>query len=130
MSSPAAFDTSAMVALYAREPEAASIEARIRVGGPFFVAAPTLVELRLVLAGRFGKDGLVESESLRQRIGFTVVPFTQTHADAAFEAWLRYGKGRHPAALNFGDCVSYAAAKIARAELIYVGGDFALTDLA
>ena len=119
-----------MVAIYAQEPAATRVVARLRTGGPFLVGAPTLVELRLVLAGRFGKDGVAEAEALRRRVGFTVLAFTEQHADAAHDAWLRYGKGRHPAALNYGDCVAYAIAKVAQAELVYVGDDFAQTDLA
>ena len=70
------------------------------------MAAPSLVELRLVLSGRFGRDGKLESESLRRKIGFIVLTFTELHAEIAYEVWLRYGKGRHSAALNFGDCLS------------------------
>ena len=130
MSRSAVLDASAVVAIYANEPAATEVEARLREGCPFYMAAPTLVELRLVLSGRFGKDGKLESEAIRDQIGFMVIPFTEVHAEVAHEAWLRYGKGRHPAALNFGDCLSYAAAKVAGAELIYVGDDFARTDLA
>ncbi len=57
------------------------------------------------------------------------MPFDESQARLAHEAYLRYGKGRHPAALNFGDCLSYAAAKSRVARLLYVGGDFSQTDL-
>ena len=127
---PAAFDTSALIALLLDEPEADRIEARIEAGGPFFVGVPTLLELRLVLAGRLGRDAVADVTAARERIGFAIVPFTEAHAALAFEAWSRYGKGRHRAGLNLGDCMAYAAAKIARAELVYVGEDFAQTDLA
>ena len=58
-----------------------------------------------------------------------VIPFTQAHYSAAHQAWLNYGKGRHPAALNFGDCAAYATALLAREPLLCTGGDFAQTDL-
>jgi ribonuclease VapC len=61
--------------------------------------------------------------------GIDIEHFTSEHAAAACEAFLRYGKGRHPAGLNFGDCMSYAVAKLSRMPLLYVGGDFAKTDV-
>jgi ribonuclease VapC len=59
----------------------------------------------------------------------SVVPFTEKHSSSAFAGYLQYGKGRHPAALNCGDCLSYAAAKVSAQPLLFVGGDFAQTDL-
>ncbi len=126
----AVFDTSALVALIRGEPEAEQIIQRIEQGGVFYVASPTILELQLVLSGRPGRDALADVKAAKERIGFTVVPFTEAHTDAAFTAWQRYGKGRHPAALNLGDCMSYAVAKVAQAELVYVGDDFSRTDLA
>ena len=58
-----------------------------------------------------------------------MVPFGELHFGAAVEAWLRFGKGRHPAALNFGDCMSYAVAKVANTPLLFVGEDFPQTDI-
>jgi len=59
-----------------------------------------------------------------------VVPFGESHYSAAVDAWLRYGKRKHPAALNFGDCLSYAVARLADEPLLFVGDDFARTDIA
>ena len=59
-----------------------------------------------------------------------IVPFGESHYGAAVEAWLRLGKGKHPAALNFGDCLSYAVARLAHEPLLFVGGDFSQTDIA
>ena len=126
----AAFDTSGIIALLLDEPAAERIDRRLAEGGAFFVGAPTLLELRIVLSGRLGRDSTADLAIARERIGFSVVAFTELHSQIAFEAWMRYGKGRHPAGLNMGDCLSYAAAKVAGAELIYVGDDFAQTDLA
>jgi len=62
-------------------------------------------------------------------IGAEIVPFTEEHYDVAVSAFLRYGKGRHPAALNFGDCVSYALARASGLPLLYTGTDFSKTDI-
>lgn len=126
----AVLDTSAAVAVIVGDAGRERMIERLEAGGPFYIAAPTLVELRLVLAGRFGRDANADIARFRTEIGLTVIPFGEFHAVAAFEAWSRYGKGRHPASLNLGDCMAYAAAKVAQAELIYVGDDFAQTDLA
>jgi ribonuclease VapC len=59
----------------------------------------------------------------------TVLPFDDEHADVAGEAAVRFGKGRHPAKLNYGDCMTYATAQIAHEPLLYIGNDFAQTDI-
>jgi len=66
---------------------------------------------------------------LLRSIGAEIVPFTEEHYDAAVSAFLRYGKGRHPAGLNFGDCMSYAFARVSGLPLLYVGTDFSKTDI-
>ena len=129
-SRPAVIDTSAAVAVIVGESTRARLVERLEAKGPFYMIAPSLVELSLVLAGRFGRDADVDVARFKIETGLTVLTFTELHATTAFEAWMRYGKGRHPAGLNMGDCLSYAAAKVAGAELIYVGEDFAQTDLA
>ena len=67
--------------------------------------------------------------SLLSELDIEIVPFGEDHASTALSAWLRYGKGRHPAGLNFGDCISYACAKRAGTTLLYVGADFGKTDI-
>jgi len=64
-----------------------------------------------------------------RRLAVQLVPFTAEHSDAAIDAFVRYGKGRHPAALNFGDCQSYAVAVVAGMPLLFTGNDFARTDI-
>jgi ribonuclease VapC len=93
------------------------------------VGAPTLLETGFVLCGRLGEQGpALLNRFVRQR-GMLTVPFTADHWPVALEAFLRYGKGRHPARLNFGDCLTYAVAKLAGEPLLCIGNDFAQTDL-
>lgn len=94
------------------------------------IGAPSLLEAILVISGRAGRD---RSEDVRQFVrdlGLVVIPFEEEHARVAAEAFARFGKGRHRAALNFGDCMSYAVAKLAAQPLLCTGGDFRKTDLA
>jgi len=122
-------DSSALVALAFREPgwerllEALGGAARVGIG------APTLVEATIVLSARLERDarGMVGRFLLEGDVG--VIPFTDAHFGTALEAWLRYGRGRHPAALNFGDCLAYATARLADQPLLYQGDDFARTDI-
>jgi ribonuclease VapC len=93
------------------------------------IGAPTLVESLIVLTARLGGDPLPAVKELLLALGTDVIPFTEDHTYLALKAYLKYGKGRHPAALNYGDCMSYAIATLAREPLLYLGGDFAKTDL-
>lgn len=93
------------------------------------IAAPTLVETAIVLSARMGSDVRSLLTRFLHEAGVVLIPFGDSHYSTAVEAWLRYGKGRHPARLNFGDCLTYAAAKLANQPLLCVGDDFAKTDL-
>jgi ribonuclease VapC len=93
------------------------------------IGAPTLLETTMVLSARTGRDARREiARSLRQ-LQIQVIPFTEEHFEVAVDAFHRYGKGRHPAGLNFGDCMSYAVAAVSGLPLLYVGNDFAQTDI-
>ena len=124
-------DSSAVVAIALREPAwerlVAAVAAEPRGVG---IGAPTLVETTIVLSARLGRDarGLVGRLLLEGDIA--VVPFTDVHFGTATEAWLRYGRGRHPAGLNFGDCLAYATARLADEPLLFTGDDFARTGVA
>ena len=83
----------------------------------------------MVMELRFGDRGGREVDSLIDDIGASVIPFDLAQARVARDAFHRFGRGRHPAALNFGDCLSYAAAKTLGAPLLFKGNDFALTDI-
>lgn len=122
-------DTSALVALVLREPGHERIEAVLAAAEGTAIGAPALVELGIVLSVRLGRDARPVVSRLLKEASIVVLPFTEAHHSAAMSAWLRFGKGRHPAALNYGDCLSYAAAKVAGQPLLCVGEDFRRTDV-
>ena len=122
-------DSSAVIALVLREPEAGRIEAALLGPGRARLPAPAYVECCLVLGGRYGDAGVARLDAFILQYRLTFVHFTEAHAALARDAFLRYGKGRHPAALNFGDCMSYAVAKVERLPLLWVGEDFGRTDV-
>ncbi|HTS01784.1 MAG TPA: type II toxin-antitoxin system VapC family toxin [Thermoanaerobaculia bacterium] len=93
------------------------------------IGAPSLLETVLVISGRAGRDRSEDVERFVRDLGIVVIPFEEVHARAAAEAFARFGKGRHRAALNFGDCMSYAIAKLAGQPLLCTGTDFSKTDL-
>jgi ribonuclease VapC len=94
------------------------------------IGAPTLLETAMVLSFFTRQDARLALMTALRRLRVEVVPFSEEHYDVAAEAFLRYGKGRHPAGLNFGDCMSYAVAAMSGLPLLYAGEDFALTDIA
>lgn len=122
-------DSSAVVALVMREPEWRTIEEKIGDAKELGIAAPTLLETGIVLSARCGKDMRTVLARLVGEIGMEIVPFGRDHYSVAVGAWLDFGKGRHAAALNFGDCISYATANVAQQPLLCTGGDFGLTDI-
>jgi ribonuclease VapC len=81
------------------------------------------------LSARLKSDARALLARFLSEASIAVVPFGESHYGVAVEAWLRFGKGRHPAALNFGDCLSYAVASLADEPLLFMGGDFARTDI-
>jgi ribonuclease VapC len=122
-------DTSAIVAILAREPVADRLVQAVETDHTRLVSAATVVEVSLVVLGRYGEAGETQLDRLLRTIGAEVVPVGDEQVALARDAALRYGRGRHPAALNFGDCFSYALA-IARGEaLLFVGDDFEKTDV-
>jgi ribonuclease VapC len=122
-------DSSALIAILFAEPGHLDLVDRILVAESVRVAAPTLVETSMVLAGRRRTSVVSDVDALVQELGITVVPFGEPEWHAAVEAFLRFGRGRHAAALNFGDCLAYAAAVVANDSLLFVGDDFRLTDV-
>lgn len=123
-------DTSAILALIFGEPDRDEFISKVGRASSVGVGAPTLVESAIVLAARLGEEGPRHLERLVERAGVVVIPFESSHWAIAAEAWLRYGRGRHPAALNFGDCLAYATARLADRPLLCKGDDFPQTDLA
>ena len=121
-----AVDTSALMAILRKELQGEACEAALKVDGPIFISAATLTEC-LIVARR--KGALPGMKILLERLGLTVLDVTPEVALAAAEAYGRWGKGFHEAALNYGDCFSYVVAKSQGCPLLYVGDDFAQTDV-
>ncbi|MBM3817534.1 MAG: type II toxin-antitoxin system VapC family toxin [Acidimicrobiia bacterium] len=123
-------DSSALVAILFAEPGYLELVDRILDADHVRIGAPTLVEATLVFAGRRRSSATGEVEQLVRELGVTVVPFGEAECRVATTAFLKFGRGRHPAALNFGDCFAYATARQGGDTLLYVGEDFARTDIA
>lgn len=122
-------DSSVLVAILRDEPDRpAFIDAIVDHGEPC-ISAATYVEASMVMELRFGDRGGREIDTLLDDVDIATIPFDQAQAKLAREAFRRFGKGRHRAALNFGDCFAYALAKTLDAPLLFKGDDFALTDL-
>jgi ribonuclease VapC len=122
-------DTSAVVAILRMEREAARLAEAIEADANRLMSAATLVETGLVIESRYGAAGGRELDVLIAKAGLSIEPVTAEQADIAREAWRRYGKGRHSAALNFGDCFSYALSRTTGEPLLFKGGDFTQTDV-
>ena len=122
-------DSSALITVLFAEPGYLDLVDRILAADHVRIGAPTLVETSLVFAGRRRARGAGEVEELVKEMGITVVPFGEAEWRVAVEAFARFGRGQHRAALNFGDCLAYASAAAAGDALLYVGDDFAHTDI-
>ncbi|MEO7652445.1 MAG: type II toxin-antitoxin system VapC family toxin [Bryobacteraceae bacterium] len=122
-------DTSAIVAILLREPGFEGLLGKIEQAPVVAVGTPTLTECSMVLSSRLRVDARLVIRSVLMRINARVIPFTEEHFDAAADAFLRFGRGRHPAALNFGDCLSYAMASVSGLPLLYTGNGFSRTDI-
>ena len=123
-------DSSALLAIVFREPGHEAIVDRLIRADATAAGAPTLAETGIVLSARLGAaaDGLLER--LLDEFGIQEIPFGEIHWREAVDAYRRYGRGRHPANLNFGDCLTYATARLSGEPLLYTGEDFGRTDLA
>jgi ribonuclease VapC len=122
-------DSSALIAILFGEHGHLDLIDRILAADHVRVGAPTLVETSLVFAGRRRTTAVGELEALLRELDVTVVPFGEREWRAAVEAFLRYGRGRHKAALTLGDCLAYGTADAADDALLFVGDDFAQTDI-
>lgn len=124
-------DSSALIAICRNEPEATRFSHLIVNSPRSLIAAPNLLEVSLVIEG-LSRDAIKAGGALDVIIAdlaLEVAPFDAQTLVLAQDAFRRYGKGRHPAKLNFGDCISYATAKYYRRPLLYKGAKFALTDV-
>ena len=129
-------DSSALLAVLFSEPGYLSLVDQMLEAEVLRVGVPTLVETSLVFESRRGRLSRSartkrhdDVQELVNELGVTVVPFGESEWHRAVEAFERYGRGRHKAGLNFGDCLAYAAAAVAGDSLLYVGDDFKHTDL-
>src|SRR5689334_8099642 len=122
-------DTSAILAILQQEPEAVEFAQKIEVATTRLVSAGTILEASLLVERRCGKAGTSERDNFILRGAFELVPFDAAQASIAREAYRRFGKGRHAAGLNFGDCFSYALAKAQGEPLLFKGDDFSRTDI-
>lgn len=122
-------DTSAIVAIALNEPDAAELEVRIADDPVRLMSTATVLEATIVLETRMGDAGGREFDLWLLKIGAEIVSVDVDQVDAARRAWRRYGKGRHAAALNYGDCLSYALALTRGEPLLFKGEDFAWTDV-
>jgi ribonuclease VapC len=123
-------DSSAIVAIFFQEPGYEELVQKLARPVQRGIGAPTLVESGIVLSARLGQDLRGTLARFIEEANLAVIPFTEAHYGIAVGAWVKYGKGRHPAALNFGDCLAYAVAKVAEMPLLSVGVDFPQTDIA
>jgi ribonuclease VapC len=121
-----AIDTSALMAIVLHEPESDACISALEAEESVLISAGTLAEVLIVAARR---NITQEIASLIECLGFQIVSVTAASARRISEAYQRWGKGVHPAGLNFGDCFAYEVAKTHGCRLLYVGGDFAKTDI-
>jgi ribonuclease VapC len=122
-------DSSAVVAVVFQEPGHEDLVDRIAAADEVAIGAPTLAEAAIVVSARLGTDARPLLSRLLAEGAFETIPFGEAHFGVAVGAWLRFGRGRHPARLNFGDCLAYATAVVADRPLLCVGEDFRRTDL-
>lgn len=122
-------DTSALAAIFFHEPEREAFRNAIIAASSRLISAATVLEAGMVIEGRRGGGAGREFDLFVVRAQIQIVPIDAELADLARSAWRKYGKGRHPAGLNFGDCFSYALAKSSGEPLLAKGADFARTDV-
>ncbi|MEA2776645.1 MAG: ribonuclease VapC [Acetobacteraceae bacterium] len=123
-------DTSAVVAILRNEPEKDGFVDAILAAAPRFMSAVSLQEAGMVAAGRFGDDAILQLlDALLVRLDVEIVAHDAALARIAWEAFLRFGRGRHPARLNFGNCAAYALARANDLPLLFKGDGFAKTDI-
>jgi ribonuclease VapC len=122
-------DTSALLAILQDEAERRSFNEAIEAADSRRLSAASFVEASIVIDARFGAEGLRSLDRFIELAGIEIVPVDVEQARTAREAYLRFGKGRHRAALNFGDCFSYALATSLREPLLFKGSDFGHTDV-
>jgi len=122
-------DTSALVAILLREPDANRFDRSLAEAPVRLMSAVTRVELSFVIEGRKREAGRADVERFLNDVHIEIAAVTPQQAEIAIEAFRRFGRGRHRAALNIGDCFSYALAKAIDHPLLFKGDDFIHTDI-
>jgi ribonuclease VapC len=122
-------DSSAIAAIFFAEPERDGFLAQIEQAESRLISAVTVVEVGIVLETRLGDTGARELDLFLQAFHLEIVPVDAKLSEAARSAWRQFGKGRHPAALNLGDCFAYALAHVTGEPLLAKGGDFSRTNI-
>jgi ribonuclease VapC len=122
-------DTSALLAALFGEPQRDAVLVALAEADAVLLSSCCLLEATIVAQSRLGPEGQAELERLLDAFGVEISTFTADQATVAGDTWRRFGKGRHPAALNIIDCCSYALARAARLPLLAIGHDFARTDI-
>jgi len=123
-------DSSAALAILLQEPAAFELARKIKADPVRLISAANALETAMVIEHRKGPIGARALDRLVQEVDIDIVAMTREHFGLAREAWRRYGKGRHPAGLNICDCLAYALAKATGEPLLFIGADFARTDVA
>lgn len=122
-------DSSAFIAVLRNEPGCEKYLAVLADAAPLATSAATLLETAMVAEGKGGDRAGLDLDALIRRLGVEIIPFTAEQAELAREGFRRFGKGRHPAGLNLGDCFAYALARARNEPLLFKGEDFARTDV-
>ena len=122
-------DTSALIAILLDESDRPTLEDAIDRAAIRLISAMSKFEAGMLMIGRRGASGAARLDRLLDTIGATIVPFDDHHAMIARDAFVRYGKGRHKAGLNFGDCAAYALAMAEAEPLLFKGTAFGATDV-
>ncbi|MCM0592846.1 MAG: type II toxin-antitoxin system VapC family toxin [Gloeotrichia echinulata DVL01] len=122
-------DPAAILAIIYAEPEELIFIQLINESKDCLLSAPGYVEASIVLGTKYGQQGVENLNLLIEALSLIIMPFSVEQAQLASEAFLKFGKGRHPAKLNMGDCFSYALAKYTNQPLLFKGNDFIYTDI-
>jgi ribonuclease VapC len=122
-------DTSALGAIFFKEPERDRYIEMIHAADSCRISAANFVELSMVIEGQLGPEAGRQCDMFFRRADIIIEPVTVEQAHLARQGFLDFGKGRHPAGLNFGDCFAYALAKATDEPLLYKGTDFSKTDI-
>ncbi len=122
-------DTSAILAILQDEPERRKFNEAIEAAETRSLSAASFVECSMILESRYGPDGVRDLDLLISKAHISLVSVDEDQANLARRAFREYGKGRHPAGLNYGDCFSYALSTALNEPLLFKGGDFSQTDV-